>query len=273
MAVCMVVPTLGERLEWLGAALVSLSRQADTVPMTVRVVTPRPENVERVCARYGAEVVLESRKGLSVAINAGWRLGHGTEEALGWLGDDDVLAPGAVESAHRALMADESIGFVYGHARYIDSVGSTLWVQRPTRVAHIFMRYGKNLVPQQGSLFRRSAVETVGGLNESLKSAMDQDLFIRLGLAYKAAYLPRELGAFRLHGGGITEIKGDVGEEEGESVRRRLAPPHYHRLRPVARVVGRIAYPIIRRVPWGPPPAVDGVPYTGVVPALDDGGV
>jgi GT2 family glycosyltransferase len=260
MSVCLVVPTLGDRPDWLGASLRSVREQQADEPILVRVVTPQPGAVTDIAARYGAEVVEQREGRLSAAINLGWA--GADAEALAWLGDDDLLAPGSVATALAALRSDPRVVLVYGRVRYIDGEGSTLWVQRPGRLAARYIHVGKNLVPQQGSLFRATTVRDLGGVDETLRSAMDQDLIARLTRVGRWAYVPAELGAFRLHGAGITEVKGSAGEDEGDTVRRTHGPRYHDRIRPVTRALDRAVYAAIRRMPAPPPPRVHGAPYT-----------
>jgi glycosyltransferase involved in cell wall biosynthesis len=258
--VCMVVPTLGERLDWLGHCLRSIREQQPAAPVQVRVVTPRPDRVAAVCREHGADVVAQHQGRLSAAINLGWS--GSTAEALAWLGDDDLLAPGSLAATLAALRADPRVDLVYGRVRYIDADGATMWLQRPGRWAARYIHVGKNLVPQQGSLFRASAVAAVGGVDEAWRSAMDQDLIQRLTRHGRWVYLPREVGAFRLHGSGITETKALTGDDESEQLRRLHGPRWYPAFRPAVPVVDRLVYGAMRRVPATAVPLVDGRPYT-----------
>jgi GT2 family glycosyltransferase len=260
VTVCMVVPTLGHRLDWLAECLTSIRLQRVDDPVLLRVVTPRPDDVAALALAHGAEVVEQRQGRLSAAINLGWA---GVDaDALAWLGDDDLLAPGSLAAASAALRSHPHAALVYGRVRYIDGEGRTLWLQRPGRLAARYIHVGKNLVPQQGSLFRASAVRSIGGVDEALQSAMDQDLIQRLTRVGSSVYVPAELGAFRLHGAGITETKGSAGQDEGDAVRRAHGPRWYPRVRPATRAVDRVVYAAMRRVPAPPPPLSDGVPYT-----------
>lgn len=258
--ICLVVPTLGDRLDWLDQSLQSITMQDVDAPVRLRVVTPRPEQVEELCRRYGAELVEQRAGRLSAAINLGWA---GVQaEALAWLGDDDLLAPGALRAALDALRADPRVALVYGRVRYIDADGRTMWLQRPGRLAARSIHVAKNLVPQQGSLFRADAVSAVGPLDESLRSAMDQDLIQRLTRHGRWTYLHRELGAFRLHGAGITETKASTGDDESEQLRHRHGPRWYPAVKPLVPALDRVVYGLMRRVPPTAVPVVGGEPYT-----------
>jgi hypothetical protein len=137
-------------------------------------------------------------------------------------------------------------------------------LMRPTRFAGPYLRIGKDLVPQQGSLLRASAVRQVGLLDEGLAHAMDMDLFLKLAKLGDLKYVPIEVGAFRLHGSNITITKPDG--EESEVVRMRsLTPLGAHTVgfaRPITRHLDRLIYGTLARLPTGQVPLLDGKPYT-----------
>ena len=259
-SVLVVVPTLGVRQDWLRSSIHSILSQED-VDVRVRVVAPTAAALRPICSELGVELVECDRKGLGVAINRGWK-DAGEFEYVTWLGDDDLLAPGSLASTTAVMSANADIAMAYGAVRYIDGAGSSLWLQRPGRFAAWYLSYGKNLVPQQGSLLRRSLVLQIGGIDETYKSAMDQDLFSRLLDGRSFAYVRQELAAFRLHDSNITVTKGDGGANEGEQIRMRHAGRFYPAIRRLTRMTDRVIYAFIRRRPFGATPLIDGVPYT-----------
>lgn len=257
----MVVPTLGLRRDWLKSAIRSVLAQ-EGVGVTVRVVAPTTAKLSLLCGELGVELLESDRKGLSAAINDGWNA-PSKAEYVSWLGDDDLLAPGSLSAAIRALEGRPAAAMVYGAVRYIDARGETLWVQRPGRFAAWYLAYGKNLLPQQGSLLRMSRVQSVGGVDERFTRAMDQDLFSRLILGNgESVYVGRELAAFRLHESNITLTKGISGDDEGEIIRARHTGNLYPAVRRLTRVLDHAIYSVIRHLPFRPPAEINGVPYT-----------
>jgi hypothetical protein len=228
------------------------------------LVTPEEAPVSELVQSFGLEHVVCRKPGLSAAVNAAWRLG--TEEFVTWLGDDDLLSPGSLEVTESTLRANPGKGFVYGRARYIDGDGSTLFVSRPTRYAASYLRYGKNFVPQPGSLVNRDCAVRAGMLDETLHNAMDQDLFTRLHLMHGSVYVAKELAAFRLHDSNISVIKG--GTDEGTSIRDRYVGSTIGLLtnKAINASLSRAFYASQRRLP-SRPPAVrsDGLCYTSPV--------
>jgi GT2 family glycosyltransferase len=261
-----VVPTLGTRSEWLRSSLSSVLAQGPEVHTVV--VGPTASPALPVAEDHGLEYLSFDRPGLSAAINHGWAARGERYRYLAWLGDDDLLAPGSVAAAREALEGDPRATAVYGHCRVIWADGSTQYVARPGRFAAWWIQFGEDRVHQQGSLFRGEVVRRLGGLDESLRYAMDMDLFLRLRREGPLLYIPVELGAYRQHGSAISYNRS-VGADEPSEARRRwrsaTADAMADRFGTVVDVVDRAYGIALRRIPSGPPPAgPDGGSYTGV---------
>jgi GT2 family glycosyltransferase len=188
--------------------------------------------------------------GVPAALNAVWKMHAADYEFLTWLGDDDLLAPGAIESAAEVLRSHPRAVAVYGQVRYITSAGATWYISHPTRLAACYLRWGKNFVPQPGSLIRRSAAAEVGWLDESLRNSFDQDLFTRLNRIGTIRYLPQILASYRVHPASITATKGSADESElvRRSVHGCVGRVAYRIARPLTRVVDQIVYSTQSRV-------------------------
>jgi GT2 family glycosyltransferase len=250
-SVLYVVPTRGDRPEYLAQTLDSLLAQDADV--TVVVVAPRSAAGAAEAARArGLTVLPEPSPGLSVAINEGFRRAGPGHEFWAWLGDDDTLVPGSTRAAVDALRRHPRASMVYGGCDYVDEDGRVLHGVRPTRLAATLLRWGPNLVPQPGSVARGAAVQQAGLLDESLRYAMDLDLFLRLADVGPLRYVPRTLARFRWHEGSTTVSSGAASEAEARAVRarrwtgrRRVGPA----LEPVARLAGRVLHRAQRRRP------------------------
>lgn len=215
-----VVPTLGERGPYLAEALDSL--QGQDHPIGVVLVAPAAaEHVRAEAERRALRFVVQQGAGLSAAINEGWRAFGDGHEFWAWLGDDDTLTPGSTRRAVARLQAEPRASMVYGRCRYVDEDGRSMHVVRPTGLAARLMRWGPNLVPQPGSLARAAAVRRAGMLDESLRYAMDLDLFLRLQDVGPVRYVPDVLATFRWHDASTTVASARASENEAREVRRR----------------------------------------------------
>ena len=144
---------------------------------------------EIVAAGMADEKIDEAARGLAAAINQGFAAAGPGVDYLAWLGDDDLLRPGALTRTEQFLDAHPRSSAVYGRCDYIDEHGTKVWAMPTGWWAAPLLRVGPQLVPQPGSLFRRGVVERVGLLRTDLGWAFDFDFLIRLSKAGRLSYL------------------------------------------------------------------------------------
>jgi glycosyltransferase involved in cell wall biosynthesis len=159
--------------------------------------------------------VSEADSGYADAIAKGFDRASG--EIFCWLNCSDVYLAGALDAARQLLSAD--LDMIFGDDFYIDGDGKILsysrgWVPS-LRTATL---YGGWTPLQDACFWRRGLYQKVGGIDRSLKLAADYDLFMRMGLAGQAAYVPRAFSAFRQHPG----QKSISGSTEYDEERRRV---------------------------------------------------
>ncbi|HEY2942614.1 MAG TPA: glycosyltransferase family 2 protein [Vicinamibacteria bacterium] len=180
------------------------------------------DETQVVLERYQGRLraVRERDAGQAAAVNKGVRLSSG--EILGWLNADDLYEPGAVSAAVAFLQAHPDVALVYGDAVFVDAADRELGpcVQvRPFTYAELV--HVGDFVAQPAAYFRRSAFDAVGGLDESLRWAMDYDLWLKLARRFPVAYLPRRLARYRWTGENKTARGGFARLAELEEVGRR----------------------------------------------------
>ena len=192
-----VVPTLGERPDYLEQCLSSIRKAGDA---HILLVAPKSLDASGLISTGLVDSVLEDKGGgLPAAINQGIDSLPESVEYVNWLGDDDLLAPGSLGSSIKALGQKPYVVMTFGACDYIDGNGEIVWVNRTGEWAVPLLRVGPDLIPQPGALFRKSAFKSVGGLNTDLGWAFDFDLFIRLSKIGKLHYLNQTLASFRWH--------------------------------------------------------------------------
>ena len=219
-SVLVVVPTLGERVETLHASLVSVRAQTD-VSVHLVVVAPEDATAARAIARdLGATVVDDPRRGLSAAVNAGVAA-RSDERFYAWLGDDDLLADGGLCWLANLLENEPGAVVAYGACTYIDDRGRTVTVSRAGDLASKILAWGPDLVPQPASLTRMDALLACGGYDETLKFAMDLDMFLRLKRHGTFVSTKQETAAFRWHADSLTVANRGKSLAESEAVKRR----------------------------------------------------
>jgi GT2 family glycosyltransferase len=186
------------------------------------------------------DIARDTGDGLAAAINLGISSLPSSVEYVNWLGDDDLLAPGAIDIAVSALDASDA-PFVFGRCNYIDHAGRLLFLNRSGAWAVRLMRFGPQLIPQPGAMFRRSALASVGGLNEQFKWAFDLDIFIRLSRIAQPIFLPQTLASFRWHDDSLS-VGGRRGSvNEASQIRRS-------NLHPIVRSFSLLWEPFVRQL-------------------------
>jgi GT2 family glycosyltransferase len=217
-----VVPTLGERPDYLRESLTSI-RAAGTAH--VAIVAPAPFDASGLIADGLAdEKIDEAGRSLAAAINQGVDALATDIEFVTWLGDDDLLRPGALDVAEAALRSKPNAAAVYGRCDYIDASGATVWRNSSGRWAAPLLHVGPDMVPQPGSLIRRSAWKAVGGVRTDLGWAFDFDLFLKLSKVGALRFVPAVLAAFRWHPGSLSVGQRRDSVREASQVRREHLP-------------------------------------------------
>lgn len=221
MTTLFVIPTLGRRPDLLRLCVESIVAQG--VPeLDLVAVAPRGTGVEELITQYGGRFVEDPRRGgLSGALNTGLAAARPDTEFFAWLGDDDLLAPGSLAATQQALRGAPDAVLAYGWCDYIDAQGQVVFRSRAGRIASAILSWGPNLIPQPGCLMRYDAVTEAGGLDETVRLAMDLDLFLRLRRLGRFIALPRTLASFRWHEDSAT-VKGEnLSMEESDRLRMK----------------------------------------------------
>jgi hypothetical protein len=196
-----VVPTLGKRPDYLSQCLNSISASGSGVnkPFVVMVAPDDFDSSMLLDNGLVHQVLRDPGTGLAAAINAGFDAMPTQIEYINWLGDDDMLSPASLDICASRLDQDSSAVMVFGGCDYVDPDGQVVWTNKSGSFAGPLMRFGPDLIPQPGALFRREAFDISGGLNTSYSWAFDFDLFIKLSKIGKLIHIDSTLASFRWH--------------------------------------------------------------------------
>ena len=217
-----VIPTLGDRPEYLEEAIHSIRLAGEA---HISIVRPERANaIDQAMKGLVDSIIDDPGRGLAHAINAGIARLPTNVVYSTWLGDDDRLVQGSLQKVSKYLDTNSDAAFVFGQCQYIDATGQKLWLNKSGKWAEPLMLCGPQLIPQPGSLFRRSSFEQVGGLDEGLKWAFDLDLFLKLRKAGKFGFLNEPLAEFRWHDGSLSVGSRQGSVDEASKVRRRYLP-------------------------------------------------
>lgn len=150
--------------------------------------------------------VLDPDSGPSQGLNRGFA--KTTGEILGFINADDLLLPGALQFIDNYFRQHPHVDVLLGCGRWVDAASYTLRRVVPSKYSFGAARAGRFEFIQQGVFFRRRAFAACGGFNEKNTVSWDGELIFDLArCGARFGRCSRELGAFRLYMGTITDSK------------------------------------------------------------------
>ncbi|MCP9822534.1 glycosyltransferase [Cyanobium sp. L1E-Cus] len=221
LRVLVVVPTLGRRLQTLEQTLHSLRTQPDIEVDIVLVVPFASDSLQTIASSFRAKLVVEKGH-LSASINRGFGEAGPDNSYLAWIGDDDMIPEGALARSVAQLEKNADAPLCFGDCAYVDRAGRAMFTRRPPLLASWLIQFIPGLIKSETCVFRRTAVISVGGLNEDLRFAMDLDLILRLRALGRLARCPAVQGVFCWHPGSITVSNREDSFAEAQLVQLRL---------------------------------------------------
>jgi glycosyltransferase involved in cell wall biosynthesis len=180
--------------------------------------------------------VSESDRGYADALSKGFARASG--DVLCWINCGDVLLSGALDAA-RAALQETRADLVFGDDFYIDEGDRVIFLSRGcVEDLRTAMLYGGWTPLQDACFWRRELYQRVGGIEAQLKYAADYDLFLRMALNGKSAYVPKAFSAFRRHADQKSISGAAAYRDEREQVRaREMARTTHSTLQRLARTL------------------------------------
>lgn len=230
------MPTLNQA-RFIGAAIDSVFAQdLEALELVVQDGGSTDGTLELLAglaARHGPRLRWESAPDTGPADAVNRAVARARGEWLGWLNSDDLYAPGAVARALAAFERNPGWDIVWGEGEHIDDDGAPLG-RYPTRGPEWPLeRWADGCPVCQPTVFmRRSAFQALGGLDATLRTAFDFDLWLRWleERPGRAGFVAERQAYSRLHAGGITlRLREQVALEGMQVVHRHLgaAPAHW----------------------------------------------
>lgn len=203
--VSIVIPT-HDRVGYLQQAVASALTQTGVEAEVVVVDDASTDGTAAWLAQRSDPqlVVLRNDRNLERGASRNRGIEASTGRFILFLDDDDLLPPGALERLVHPLASDASLDLVIGGELRFDDERQRQRAPHPRRRCRIdlFSNVYAGWTPGLGCvLFRREHVERVGGWDETLRVAEDQDLYLRLDAGPVALVIPEVTLHVRRHAG------------------------------------------------------------------------
>jgi len=157
------------------------------------------DNTLEVLRKYNDKIkwISEPDRGQAAAINEGISKIRNAF-FVSWLNADDLLLPNGIKSMGSFLNNHPEYIAVFAKAYIIDENGKIIgeYSTKPFSKKTFAV---KCTICQPASLIRRSAWDEVGGLDESIQTSLDYDLWWRLSKIGKLGYLEQFVACSRDH--------------------------------------------------------------------------
>jgi hypothetical protein len=206
-SVSIVIPTYN-RVGWLRGAIDSVLAQDYPDLELVVVDDGSQDGTADLLADYARREperrfrwLSQENSGQAAALNRGNALARG--ELLGYLSDDDLLAPGAITRLAAELAGDPGVVLAYPAYYVIDGDGEVVDVTRPVRYSPAAAVRLHDTIVGPAGLVRRSALEP-GGWDGDLRWVGDLIMWLRVGMAGRAVRVDEPLAFWRRHEGSAT---------------------------------------------------------------------
>jgi glycosyltransferase involved in cell wall biosynthesis len=148
--------------------------------------------------RWLGRSISEPDNGQADAINKGFRLTSGS--ILAWLNSDDCYTKGALGHVAAYFSLRPAANVVAGFRRTAHEASAKRNSLRVYLTPDAYSLSRCCYIAQESTFWRRSLWDTVGGLDESYRFALDYDLWQRiLNAGFEFHLLPKFLGVFRIH--------------------------------------------------------------------------
>src|SRR4030095_14986480 len=206
-----MIPTYNPRADYLEDTLHSVLQQ-DPGPaqMQIEVVDDRSTDdlAAKSVRRAGGGRVSFHAEPQNRGLAGAWN--RCIERARGhWvhiLHQDDIVLPGFYERLYNGILCNPNIGMAFSRFAIIDATGhwsglGPLESTTPGVLDDWLQRVGTGLrLECPAAVVKRETYERLGGFNPGLTSALDFEMWVRIGAHTPVYYEPQILAAYRWHG-------------------------------------------------------------------------
>jgi glycosyltransferase involved in cell wall biosynthesis len=220
-----IVATLGERIS-LKQTLKSITSQ-NIADLEVKIVIPKgkADYLKQIATEVNLknyELIVDEGRGLSAAINQGFSA-EGDFDFFGWINDDDELTTNSLSRSIKFLISNINKSAVIGNLGYLSSKSNKIITNKVSKINLIVSKIGPNVIPQPGSLIRKSTLSDQPLLNENYKYAMDLDMWLRILANGQIGIIKESQALMNWHSDSITISNRKKASIEAFQIRYRNA--------------------------------------------------
>jgi len=158
-------------------------------------------------------------QGISHAMNQGIKAAEG--EYLVFLHSDDHLKDNNVLRDVAEYLERNDLDWIYGKIEVFDKNGQigpfpnkkVMQYFKPNRLKRYLLKF-YNYIPHQAVFIKKQIFEKFGYFDESLTSAMDPDLWLRISGATKWKFFDRVISRYRIHSGAQSSSEKNIKENQ-----------------------------------------------------------
>lgn len=190
------------------------------------------DNTKRVAQAFGNTInyIEQPNKGVSSSRNAGIRAAKG--DYVAFLDSDDVLLPGSIAKRAEYLDNHPSIAFVCGDSVFFNESGSLGFKSKLTDKPNNFENFRWETVDFNATpstvMIRRTCFTKVGLFEESIRTAEDWLMWVKISLHFNMAYLDEKLIKYRLHGNNISQRIGLDNVGHRQAIAQLTTAPYFN---------------------------------------------
>ena len=184
----------------IGETLESILAQTYGEVEAVVIDDGSTDGTPEVAEGFGPRVrcIRQANAGTAAARNTG--LKHAKGEFIALLDHDDLWLPEKLERQIPRFAEDSRIGLVVAWMEVFDSAtGEVKGTYEPPAELGVHDMLGYTLPPVQTMVFRRSALEKIGGFDATCLGTDDWDINIRIAKEYRVVSVAKILARARMH--------------------------------------------------------------------------
>ena len=208
---------------WLRDCLGSIFNQSLQAAEVIVVDDGSTDESADIAAEYPVRLLrMGTNRGASAARNAGLRAA--AHERIAWLDADDFWDPCHLGSVASLLDRHDAAAVAFSRVRFVDREDRVPWgLSAPCSGPEdlLSVSVDRCVVPIMAAITRRAACLEVGGFRESLRAAVDFDLWLRLAVRWPFVWTPEVTASYRWRLA-PTQISADIARQDQSVWRSRM---------------------------------------------------